>query len=196
MTEMFGEEGEAWGELTSYDAFAESAADEGMGAAPGEPSSFPTSIEIAPGMRLVINPRAFRDMMHDPEIVARVAQRAADIADTANDLAVIEGAEYEYVVSNRPENIRARARVRPANAKAYEDDLHNSTLLKALATVGSDPYPWGVSEEGAWQYTGFDEGHADVESEPAHPAHQPHQEGPEGRGYFKGDEEFGPGFGI
>ena len=72
-------------------------------------------------------------------------------------MAGIDGAEYIYTVSNNPQNIRARGRVKPGNAAAHEDDARNSTLLKALASVGSDPHPYagagytgaveGISEE-------------------------------------------------
>jgi hypothetical protein len=181
MTEFFGEAGgEAWGELTNYDFAAESVTDDMQ-----EGEYLPDSIDIGGGMRLVISKKWFRDIMHSPEITARVADRAEAIATEANSLAVVEGAEYTYFVSNRPENIRARARVKPANAAAYVDDKLNATLLKAVANVGSDPYPWQVGESGEWEYRGVHrEGEADVESEPGPGRQGPMPEEPVGPGYF------------
>jgi hypothetical protein len=98
-------------------------------------------IVIGLGIKLKIAPDAFRRIMHTTVITAMVAERCEELADTANALAVINGARYTYVVSNRPENIRARGRVRPDNYLAVVDDAQNSTLLKALSQVGSDPYP-------------------------------------------------------
>jgi hypothetical protein len=75
--------------------------------------------------------------------------------------------------------------VKPANIKAVEDDKLNSTLLKALSSVGSDPYPWQVGEGGEWQYRPAQhEGDADVAGEQPSPQGRTLPEEPVGRGYF------------
>lgn len=104
-------------------------------------NSLPREIDLGGGFKLVISPDAFRTVMHTPEITAQVQQRCQELAETATAMATVEGAEYTYFVSNNPDNIRARGRVKPANDAARRDDAENSTLLKALASVGSDPRP-------------------------------------------------------
>jgi hypothetical protein len=103
--------------------------------------TMPVSWDLGGGIVLQINPAYFRMIMHTPEITAMVDQRCEELANEANSLAIKEGAEYIYQVSNNPANIRARGRVKPGNYAARIDDEHNGTLLKALATVGSDPLP-------------------------------------------------------
>ena len=102
-------------------------------------------IELGGGIRLIIDPDVFRKIMHTAEITARVTARCRAISDAANELAVLSGARYKFVVSDNPENIRARGRVKTGNYKAQEDNAQNSTLLKALAQVGptdrGDPKP-------------------------------------------------------
>jgi hypothetical protein len=93
------------------------------------------------GIVLRIHPDYFRMIMHTPEITAMVDQRCEELATAANGIAVKEGAQYVYQVSNNENNIRARGRVKPGNEAARIDDDLNSTLLKALASVGSDPLP-------------------------------------------------------
>ena len=133
--EMFGDfmSMGAWGE-------GEGGGSESVEEGPGSEHSGEV-IELGGGIRLIIDPDLFRKIMHTPEITAQVAARCEQIADAANELAVVRGAEYTFVVSNRPENIRARGRVKTGNYKSVVDNERNSTLLKALAQVGSDPYP-------------------------------------------------------
>jgi hypothetical protein len=107
----------------------------------------PDTIDLGGGIKLRINPEAFKMIMHTPEITAQVQARCEAIAEEANRLAIRDGAQYTYQVSNNPDNIRARGRVKPANATAAFDDDENSTLLKALATVGSDPKPEREEQE-------------------------------------------------
>lgn len=101
----------------------------------------PTEIEVGVGIKLKIHPDAFRYIMHKPEITAMVDERGREIAEEANALAQTEGAEYVWWLSPNEENIRARGRVKTANFKARIDDEAHNTLLHALSTVGSDPYP-------------------------------------------------------
>jgi hypothetical protein len=154
----FGPPGPAWGE--------------GPVQQPGHESSeqlesrnsdehVPEFLELGGGIRLYVKPDWFHTAMHHPATTAAVEDRCEALAQEANSLAVEEGAVYEYAVSNNPNNIRARGRVRPANVKAVLDDDKNSTLLKALATVGSDPVPASAGE-GA----GLAEGEPDRESLP------------------------------
>lgn len=103
--------------------------------------SMPPSWDLGGGIVLQINPDYFRMIMHSPEITAMVDQRCEEITNEANAAAITKGAIYVYQVSNNTENIRARGRVKPGNAAARVDDDLNATLLKALATVGSDPLP-------------------------------------------------------
>lgn len=114
---------------------------------------------------LRIHPEYFRMIMHSPEVTAQVDQRCEEITDVANSLAVKEGAEYYYFVSNNPANIRARGRVKPANEAAKIDDDINSTLLKALASVGSDPLPpqYFTDDEAYQRYlSGHEEYHSSL----------------------------------
>ena len=134
VTEFFGEDPGGWGE--GEPEGDDGSVDDGPG---GE--TLGNEIDLGGGIKLRIHPEVFRLIMHTPEITARVAHRCAQMCESANNQAVIEGAEYIFVVSNNPANIRARGRVKPGNIKAREDDARNSTLLKALAEVGSDPYP-------------------------------------------------------
>jgi hypothetical protein len=103
--------------------------------------SMPPFFDLGGGIYLRINREWFRKLMHTPEITAEVDRRCEAIATAANGIAVKEGAEYVYQVSNNENNIRARGRVKPGNEAARIDDDLNSTLLKALGTVGSDPLP-------------------------------------------------------
>lgn len=136
-THEFGDGNAAWGD------------EDGESVDDGENhSSLPSAIDLGGGMRLVIPPEAFRTIMHTPEITSVTQERCEELADMANSLAVIEGAKYTYSVSNNPENIRARGRVKPANEAAKRDDAENSTLLKALAAVGSDPVPASYAARG------------------------------------------------
>jgi hypothetical protein len=123
----------------------------------------PGPIDLGGGFTLVFNPEAFRKIMHTAEITAQVEERAAAITEEANRLAITVGARYAYTVSNRPENIRARARVRPDNYKAVVDDEYHETLLKALANVGSDPKPVTEPLE---DNQSLEEGDADYAQEP------------------------------
>jgi hypothetical protein len=140
MTEIFGGDESAWGEV------AEIVVED----AEGGSDHLPSEIDLGGGMKLVLSPDAFRTIMHSAEITAKVAQRAAQICDTANSMAVVEGAEYIYTVSSNPDNIRARARVHPGNAKAIVDNDTHATLIKSLASVGSDPLP---ENYGTWEGT-------------------------------------------
>lgn len=134
MTGFGFDPGSSWGEDPGTGNESEPSSD------PGGESSY-GDIDLGGGIKLRIPPEFFRIIMHSPQITAAVAQRCEEIASTANSMAVLPEAEYEVYVSNNPENIRARGRVKTANYKARVDNSLNSTLLKALASVGSDPYP-------------------------------------------------------
>jgi hypothetical protein len=148
----------------------------------------PGEIPLGGGVNLRINPEYFRMIMHTPEITAMVDQRCEEITQEANSLAIKDGAEYVYQVSNNTENIRARGRVKPGNEAAKIDDDENATLLHALATVGSDPLPpQYFPDNDAYQrylseHNEFYSG-PDVEEAPP-----PAPEGTEGGEYFGGDE--------
>jgi hypothetical protein len=143
MTEMFGGDVEGWGgggALPDPAALIGDATEAGLEEKrPDE--HLPDSIDLGGGIMLRINPEFFKMIMHSPEVTAQVDARCEAIAEEANSIAVRKGAEYGYVVSNNPDNLRARGRVKPLNQTAVFDDDENSTLLKALATVGSDPKP-------------------------------------------------------
>jgi hypothetical protein len=132
---------EEWG--PEYDE--EPHGSEGDQLVPEGSEHLPEFFEIAPGMHMRINPYWFKQMMHKPEITALVDKRCKELTDLANSLAVQrhghDKAEYTYYVSDNENNIRARGRVRPGNIDAQFDDAENSTLLKALGSVGSDPLP-------------------------------------------------------
>lgn len=115
-------------------------------AAAGEVASvteggFPGEIDLGGGFKLKLVPDMFRQVMHSTRITAAVQARCEELTDLCNSLAITAGAVYTYTVSTNPNNIRARGRVRPGNFKARVDDAAHSTLLKALAQVGSDPIP-------------------------------------------------------
>ena len=174
MTEFFGEEAAAWGEgesMAGEELSVDYAAEDTSG-----------SIDIGFGMRLVITPDAFKMIMHMPEITAKVTERCEELTAAANSLAVTEDAEYAFVVSNNPDNIRARGRVFPDNFKAVVDDEHHSTLLKALEQVGSDPYPTFASEGEVPE-----EGEPDVYSAP--PGEAAAEEAHGAGGAMTGEEE-------
>lgn len=107
---------------------------------------FPGEIDLGGGFKLKLVPDMFRQVMHSGGITSAVEQRCQQLTDLCNSLAITAGAVYTYTVSTNPTNIRARGRVKPGNFKAVVDDAAHSTLLKALASVGSDPIP--VSVEG------------------------------------------------
>ncbi len=94
-----------------------------------------------------LNPEVFRALLHRPEVVAAITQRAQDISDYANDLAEHVGRpdrpdpRYATTIQNRSDSARARARVFPQNYQAVLDDAINSTLLKAMNAYPSDPIP-------------------------------------------------------
>ena len=142
--EMFGDfmSMGAWG---GGDGGGESDGPESIETGPGSEPSGGEVINLGGGIRLMIHPDVFRKIMHTPEITARVAERCKAISDAANELSIVRGARYKFTVSDNPENIRARGRVKTGNIKAQEDNAQNSTLLKALAQVGptdrGDPYP-------------------------------------------------------
>jgi hypothetical protein len=143
----------------------------------------PERIEVGLGIYLVIHPDAFRRIMHNPEIEAMVDERGRELAEEANALAVIPDAQYVWWHSDNMENIRARGRVKPGNAKARLDDEWNSTLLKAYAAVGSDPYPEHLRRdpnyEGAQSYDFEGEDSHYAEAYPAMEAVAAADEGPE-----------------
>lgn len=118
---------------------------------PEDPESMPHRMSIGGGFELVMHPDWFRVVMHSPEITAHVDDRCQAMCDMANSLKVEEDAVYIYFVSNNYQNIRARGRVKTGNAKARADNDANATLLKALASVGSDPLP---PQYGEWSGSG------------------------------------------
>lgn len=122
----------AWGEGEAAGAAAESVTSVTEGGFPGE-------IDLGGGFKLKLVPDMFRRIMHTASMTAAVEQRCQQLTDVCNDLAITAGAVYIYTVSTNPTNIRARGRVKPGNFKAVVDDAAHSTLLKALASVGSDP---------------------------------------------------------
>lgn len=126
---------------------------------PEEGEGVPREIDLGDGFRLVMSPDWFKKMMHSAEITAMVEQRCSELADMANSMAIVEGAEYIYFVSNNTDNIRARGRVKTGNAEAIKDNLTHSTLLHALASVGSDPVPTATENDG------LEEGEPDMVSE-------------------------------
>jgi hypothetical protein len=148
----------AWGEASGEDNI-----DDGPG---GE--SMPSEIDLGGGIKLKIAPDMFRQIMHSPEITSGVQQRCQEISDTANGMAITEGAVYTFQVSNNSDNIRARGRVKPGNYKAVIDDEYHDTLLKALESVGSDPYPTYSSDSPE----GPEEGGPDADSEAEEPAEE------------------------
>lgn len=153
----------------------------------------PHEIDLGGGIKLRIHPDYFRMIMHTPEITARVDERCEAITEEANALAIKEGAEYYYFVSNNPANIRARGRVKPANVAAKIDDDENATLLKALATVGSDPLPpQYFSDSEAYQryLSGHEEYYSSPGTDELRVAPEAAPEGTEGP-YMGGDSEVG-----
>jgi len=120
----------AWGEGAA--ATAESS---------GGMFGFLSEIDLGGGFKLKLSTDMFRQIMHTPSITEAVHERCEELCNACNALAVTPGAIYVYQVSTNPSNIRARGRVKPGNFKAVVDDAAHSTLLKALASVGSDPKP-------------------------------------------------------
>jgi hypothetical protein len=125
----------------------------------------PGSIPLMPGVELRIHPDYFRMIMHSPEITAAVTERCVDITSEANEQKVRPEAVYDYMVSNNTDNIRARGRVKPMNVDAMFDDAENSTLLKALATAGSDPLPPQYFGGDSESYTRYITEHEEFHSE-------------------------------
>ena len=139
------------GDIVAYEADLE----------PEEPESINTEITLIPGVKWVISPEWFKILMHSPQITAQVEERCSVLAETANSMAVIDTADYTYYVSNNSENIRARGRVKTGNHAAREDNAAHSTLMKALASVGSDPLP---ESYGDWEGQGVLEDEPDLQS--------------------------------
>jgi hypothetical protein len=129
----------------------------------------PQKIEIGLGIYLWIDPDVFRRIMRNPEIETAVEDRGQELADAANSMSIVPGAEYVWVHSTNPDNIRARGRVKTGNRKAQLDDDWNATLLKALSSVGSDPYPSHYWKSGDSEY-GFEEHDLEAELEAEAPA--------------------------
>jgi hypothetical protein len=83
---------------------------------------------------MTINPDAMRALLHSPEVVAPITERAQNIADSANLMAVHVGRsdrpepEYGVRISNVSAQTRARTTVYPRNYQAVLDDAINSTL--------------------------------------------------------------------
>lgn len=102
---------------------------------------FPGEIDLGGGFKLKLVPDMFRQIMHTATMRSAVQARCEELTNACNELAITAGAVYTYTVSTNPTNIRARGRVRPGNFKAVVDDAAHSTMLKALAQVGSDPIP-------------------------------------------------------
>jgi hypothetical protein len=136
--------------------------------------SMPVSWDLGGGIVLRINPDYFRMIMHSPEVTAMVDQRCEELCNEANSIKIIDAAEYVYQVSNNQSNIRARGRVKTGNYAARVDNNENGTLLKALATVGSDPLPPQYAGNEAYErYLGeHDEFHSMYAGEEAHD-HEP-----------------------
>lgn len=118
-----------------------------------EGESLPNAIDIGGGLKIQIDHAAVRRMLNSPEVKAQVDARGRALAAECNRLAVTKGAEYAWLPSDHPDNTRARGRVVTANYKAQVDDAHHSTLLKALASVGSDPKP-DMHEGGEGEHEG------------------------------------------
>ncbi len=98
-----------------------------------------SSVTVSNGVSVMLNNEVFRKLTHHPAVVAAICERAQQIVDLANTLAVIDGAEYTYTLQNRADTTRARCRVKPGNMAAVIDDNYHGTLIKALNSVGSDP---------------------------------------------------------
>lgn len=101
------------------------------------------SIDLGGGNALTINYEQMMQIMHMPQVVQAITERAQGVCDECNATKVIQEAEYEVIVQNRSDTTRARAFVRPANAAAHNDDARNSTMLKAAANAPNDPRQGG-----------------------------------------------------
>lgn len=144
MTGFFGEGAAGgWGDTSDSDGvFGDESAPNG---------------DLGDGHFIRINEDAWRALLHHPQVVAALQQRAQDIADFANgtigmDQRAIErlteqdpGDPYQVSVQNDPNTARARAKVKPKTELGKLDEAHNSTLLKALLVHPSDPIPEGAA---------------------------------------------------
>jgi hypothetical protein len=157
MTQMFGPAGISWGAnpgeiryLTAEDH--EIVLEHEGELTPETTEHLPTEMDLGDGFKLVLAPDAFHRIMHSTYATEVVRRRCQELTEAANSLAVVDGAEYLYRVSDNAANERARGRVYPGNDEAHHDNARYSTLLKALAQAGSDPKPLpaedGIGTEG------------------------------------------------
>jgi hypothetical protein len=103
----------------------------GWGEPDGGRTSPPSEIRLRNGAKLKLNPEQWRALLKRPDVAEAVAKRAQGACDTANALAVTEGAVYE--VSRHDDGTCS---VHPGGEdpiKGIVDDAHHSTLLKTQA---------------------------------------------------------------
>lgn len=78
---------------------------------------------MAKTVKIKLNGAGVRELLKSNEVASDLERRAQAIANAA-------GAEYEVVQSQSSQ--RARAKVQPATARAYYDNLENNTLARAI----------------------------------------------------------------
>jgi hypothetical protein len=104
----------------------------GEGGSPQRDGTFPSQIALGNGNKMTINAEAFKALLQHPRVVEATAARARAIADTANSLAITEGAEYEVI-----QHSDGSASVGDGGEDPYKariDDAYHATLLKAMGS--------------------------------------------------------------
>lgn len=141
--QMFGPSsaGAAWGGSDASEALA--AEDEGVN---------PNPFDVGGGNRMQISPELAHQILYSAESIAAITERAQQVVDLANSMAITPGAKYRFSVGTGEGHSRPIALVMPDNFKAVVDDAAHSTLLAAAASVGSDPKyesgsEWGGGDE-------------------------------------------------
>lgn len=95
--------------------------------------------DLGDGHKMQFSDEQFRRLLHSPEVVEAIRQRAQGVCNDCNQHKVKKNAVYEVLIQNEEWTTRARAFVRPGNADAFYDDARYSTMLKAAANAPNDP---------------------------------------------------------
>lgn len=114
--------------------------------------------DLGEGHVLKLSYEGWRALLHRPEAVQAITDRAVGICDTANSLVAMDPRTverlgkgeppYKVLVQNQTGTKRARARVLPANMLGAQDHKHNLTLDKAVMSTPSDPIGLVLSAPG------------------------------------------------
>ncbi|WP_156298040.1 hypothetical protein [Mycobacterium paragordonae] len=107
--------------------------------------------DLGGGHKMVLNPEAFKALLHSPEVIAAITARTNAIRDDANSLVAMDPRTVARVGKGEPaytskihaedDDKRPHGRVYPNNMLGALDEAQNSTLEKAMQAHPSDPIP-------------------------------------------------------